>query len=517
MLYCPRSNLTPMSKNNKLQETLGEFIKDLRTSRGYTQTELAKIIKTKQSVIARIESGQQNFSTAILQKIGKALHSKVVSPTSSMDFKITGGSKLSGEITTNTSKNGALALIAASLLNKGVTTLHGVPRIEEVYRFLELLRSIKVKSEWVDEKTLRISPPNSLAIQNIDKETANKIRVSLYLLPALVHGFKESVLPQPGGCRMGSRTILAHQLALESLGVKFSNAEGGIRIQSPNKFQQANTVMYEMSDTATVNAALTASLVPGIHQFDFVSCNYQVTETLLYLQAVGVKIAGIGTSNITVQGVKSIKQDIDFYLSEDPIESMMFISASITTGSKVTIKRCPIDYLKLEMLKLEQMGAKFKLSKPYLSKNGFTKLVDITTLPSKLKALPDKIHAQAYPGINSDNLPFFVPIACKATGNTLIHDWMWENRAIYFTELNKLGAKINLLDPHRVLVEGPVEFKSAQLVCPPALRPAVIILIAMLATPGVSILRNVYSIKRGYEQIAERLNSIGAKIEILSS
>jgi UDP-N-acetylglucosamine 1-carboxyvinyltransferase len=163
------------------------------------------------------------------------------------------------------------------------------------------------------------------------------------------------------------------------------------------------------------------------------------------------------------------------------------------------------------------MGQKMRLGKAYKSWNGKTNLVDITLLPSKLKALEDKIHAQTYPGINSDNLPFFVPIACKATGSTLIHDWMWENRAIYFTELNKLGAKINLLDPHRVTVEGPVSFKPAQIVSPPALRPAVIILISMLAAPGVSILRNIYSIKRGYEEIAERLNSIGAQIEILTS
>src|SRR5690606_10032763 len=123
--------------------------------------------------------------------------------------------------------------------------------------------------------------------------------------------------------------------------------------------------------------------------------------------------------------------------------------------------------------------------------------------------------ALPYPGINTDNLPFFVPIATQTEGTTLIHDWMWENRAIYFTELNRLGANVVLADPHRVFITGPTKLKGAQVVCPPALRPAMIILIAMLAAEGESILRNVYSINRGYEDVAKRLNSIGADIEVL--
>jgi UDP-N-acetylglucosamine 1-carboxyvinyltransferase len=167
------------------------------------------------------------------------------------------------------------------------------------------------------------------------------------------------------------------------------------------------------------------------------------------------------------------------------------------------------------MQKLKAMGLTYDTSKVYLAHNGHTKLVDITVHPSKLKSAGDKIHAQPYPGINTDNLPFFVPIATQAVGTTLIHDWMWENRAIYFTELNRLGANITLADPHRAYVTGPTKLKAAQIVCPPALRPAMIILIAMLAAEGTSILRNVYSINRGYEEIAKRLNTIGAKVEVI--
>ena len=147
--------------------------------------------------------------------------------------------------------------------------------------------------------------------------------------------------------------------------------------------------------------------------------------------------------------------------------------------------------------------------------NGRTKLVDIKTFPSKLTALYEKIESRPYPGLNIDNLPFFAIIATQAKGQTLIHDWVYENRAIYYKELDKLGADTILADPHRLYVNGRTELKPAEIVCPPALRPAAIILIGMLAAHGKSILRNVYSINRGYEDIAKRLNALGAKIKII--
>jgi UDP-N-acetylglucosamine 1-carboxyvinyltransferase len=133
----------------------------------------------------------------------------------------------------------------------------------------------------------------------------------------------------------------------------------------------------------------------------------------------------------------------------------------------------------------------------------------------ELIALEEKLHPNLYPGLNPDNLPYFVPISAIAKGRTLIHDWMYENRAIYYTELTKVGAQIELADPHRLYVTGPTRFTVGDVVCPPALRPASLLLIAMLAARGVSTLRNVYTINRGYEDLAERLNSLGAHITVL--
>jgi len=286
---------------------------------------------------------------------------------------------------------------------------------------------------------------------------------------------------------------------------------------SCQKLHPAEIVMYEASDTATENVLMAAARIPGKTVIKFASANYQVQDLCLFLQQLGVRIEGIGTTTLTVHGKARINQRVRVYPSEDPIEAMLFISAAATTRSSIVIERCPIDFLALELLKLEKMGFKYEILRRYKATNDFTDLVDIKTLPSKLVALEDKIHPQAYPGLNIDNLGFFVPIATQAEGTTLIHDWVYENRAIYFMELNKLGADITLADPHRVYIKGPTKLKAAEIICPPALRPAASILIAMLAADGTSMLRNVYTINRGYEDIANRLRSVGAHISVVTS
>ncbi|MEY2640881.1 MAG: hypothetical protein RL150_274 [Candidatus Parcubacteria bacterium] len=497
------------------QEKLGTFIKLLRQRNGLTQGELAKRLRTSQSAVARMEAGKQNFTTAELAKISEVLNHKIISVQDSIDFKITGGRKLSGSIATNTSKNGALHLMFAALINKGTTTLRSVPRIEEVARVLEVFESIGVSARWLNEKDLAITPPAKYNLKGMNLDSAKRIRSILMGIGSLIHRTPSFSLPFSGGCKMGARTIAAHQYGLEEMGVSIDTKDSAYHI-SHKGLKPADIVLYEASDTATTNLLVAAAGIKGTTTLRFATSNYMVQDVCFFLEQLGVQIDGIGTSTLTVHGRGSdIDQDVEVHISEDPIESMMFLAAAIVTKSTLTITRCPIEFLRLELLKLQKMGQSYKLSKPYMALNGRTALVDITIKPSQLHALEDKIHALPYPGINIDNLPFFVPIATQAEGQTLIHDWMWENRAIYFTELNRLGAQITLADPHRVFIHGKTSLKAAQIVCPPALRPAVIVMIAMLAAEGTSILRNVYSIKRGYEEIAERLNAVGAEIEIL--
>lgn len=507
-----------METSTKLndQEKIGQFIAEIRELKGFTQGGFAKALKTSQSAVARMESGQQNLTTETLAKISAVLNHEIITLADrSVNFKIEGGHKLAGKVAVNTSKNAAVALLCASLLNSGKTLLKNVPKIEEVYRVIEVLVSIGVSVKW-QGNDVEINP-GKINLNNIDKEAAIKTRSVLMLLGPLSHLLKTFNLPLSGGCKLGERTVRPHLFALEKLGVQIQTHHDHYAVTSA-KLKSAEVVLYEMGDTVTENALMAAAKINGVTTIKLASSNYMVQDLCHFLQVLGVKIEGIGTPILKVHGKPHINQRAEFYLSEDPIEAMLFLSLAATTNSAITIERCPIDFLQLELLKLEKMGFKYKIVKRYKSHNGATELVDIKTFPSKLIALEEKIHPQtSNAGVNIDNLPFFVPIATQAKGTTLIHDWVYENRAIYYMELNKLRANIILADPHRVYVEGPSELRAAEVICPPALRPAAIILIAMLAARGASILRNVYSINRGYENLVQRLQSLGAKIEILHS
>jgi UDP-N-acetylglucosamine 1-carboxyvinyltransferase len=376
-----------------------------------------------------------------------------------------------------------------------------------------VLQSIGVSVKWI-ENDLEIKPPAKFNMRLLDKVAAEKTRSIIMLIGPLIHYVKKFKLPQPGGCHIGSRTVKPYLFALEKLGVKIETKEKCYEVEA-NKLRPSEIILYESSDTLTETAVMAASLIPGKTVIKYASANYMGQEVCFYLEQCGVKIEGVGSSTITVHGVKEINMPVTYHLSEDPIESMFFLAAAIVTGSSLRINRCPIDFLELELLKLEKMGFKYKILKRHKALNGKTNLVDIRTYPSRLIALEEKIHPSVYPGLNMDNLPFFAVIATRAKGTTLIHDWPYEKRAIYTKDLDKLGADTVLVDPHRLYITGPTKLKGTEVICPPALRPAAILLIGMLAAEGISTLRNIYSINRGYEDIVNRLNTLGARITIL--
>lgn len=498
----------------KSMKNIGQSIADLRETQGITQATLAKLLKTTQSAVARIESGRQNVSADMLRKISKALNKNLITLSpGTVNVKVTGGKKLSGTIETNTSKNGAVGLLCASLLNKGTTTLHRMPRIEEVHRIIEVLESIGVKVEW-HNNTVKLTPPQKFNLSKINTEAARRTRSIVMFIGPLIHELAKFSLPQSGGCKLGSRTVRPHYYALENFGVAIDTSDDSYQI-THTRSQPNEVILYESGDTVTENTLFAAARTPSTTTIKYASANYMVQEICTFLSLLGVKIEGFGTTTLKVTGVANIDQDIEYTLAEDPTDTMFFIATAIVTNSAITITRCPIEFLELELLKLQKMGFLYKQSKPYYSHNGVTKLVDISTKPAKLTALHEKIHPAVYPGLNIDNLPFFAVIATQANGQTLIHDWVYEKRAIYFTELDKLGADTVLADPHRIFITGPTKLKPAELICPPALRPATILLIAMLGANGDSILRNIYSINRGYENLIARLTSLGASVSYL--
>ncbi|MEO6089227.1 MAG: UDP-N-acetylglucosamine 1-carboxyvinyltransferase [Umezawaea sp.] len=495
---------------------IGGLVRDSRKHRGWTQAQLAEALGTSQSAINRIEQGNQNLTVETLTRISEALDSEIVSLGRSgpVHLRVEGGHQLSGEINVKTSKNAGVALLCASLLNEGRTILRKVARIEEVNRILEVLGSIGVRTRWLNEDNdLEVVPPARLDLANMDVEAARRTRSIIMFLGPLMHHETTFELPYAGGCALGTRTVEPHMTALRPFGLEVKATAGSYHAEvGDTAGPHRPIVLTERGDTVTENALMAAARRDGVTVIRNASPNYMVQDLCFFLVQLGVRIDGIGTTTLTVHGVPKLRKDVDYSPSEDPIEAMSLVTAAIVTSSQITVRRVPIEFLEIELALLEEMGLDYDRSEEYPAANGRTRLVDLVVRPSVLHAPVDKIHPMPFPGLNIDNLPFFALIAAVAQGSTLIHDWVYENRALYLTELTKLGAKVTLMDPHRVYVEGPTHWSGAEVICPPALRPAVVVLLAMLAAKGSSVLRNVYVINRGYEQLAERLNLLGARI-----
>lgn len=503
---------------HETNQKVGRLIHQIRQDRGLTQAAFARQLGTSQSAVNRIEHGKQNLSLETLGRISDVLDKQIIAVTQgAVNLQIEGGHRLHGEITLKTSKNAAVALLCASLLNKGTTRLKRVAKIEEVNRIIEVLTSIGVHVRWVGESDLEIKVPAKLNLDKINQEAARKTRAVIMMVGPLMHDYGEFKIPYAGGCEIGRRSVLPHIYGLEEFGTNIIAKSGHYNVNVRRRLPGRPVVLYESGDTVTENMIMAAARSDGETVIKMASANYAIQDLCFFLQKLGVKIDGIGSTTLTIHGVRDIKKSVTYSPSEDPVEAMTFISAAVTTDSSITIKRVPLDFLELELLKLEKMGLRYKASNTYKADNGNTTLADITIYRhnGKLKAPEEKLYGRPYPGLNIDNLPYFVPIVAVAKGRTLIHDWVYEDRALMYTEMKKIGVTLELADPHRVFIQGPTTWRAADVVTPSGLRPAVMLLIGMLAAPGVSMLRNVYTINRGYEDLAERLNSLGAHIEVL--
>ncbi|MFT3860976.1 MAG: UDP-N-acetylglucosamine 1-carboxyvinyltransferase [Micropruina sp.] len=495
---------------------VGYLIRDARRQRGLTQQELADELGTSPDIVNDLEGGHRQLSVELVNRIAEALdQSEPVG--GALHLRIRGETKLSGAIDVRSSKNAAVALLCASLLNRGRTVLRGIAQIEEVNRILEVLTSIGVRATWSDDRSeLELIRPARLKLEHMDEEAARRTRSIIMFLGPLLHDELLFELPYAGGCNLGTRTVTPHLHALRQFGLDIKATEGSYHAQVAPIDPDAprSITLTERGDTVTENALMAAARHPGETVIRNASSNYMVQDVCFFLQQLGVRIEGIGSTTLRVRGLAVIDADVSFAPSEDPIEAMSLLTAAIVTGSELTVQRCPIEFLEIELAILTEMGLRFDLSPEYPADNGHTRLVDITVYPSQLHANADKIHPMPFPGLNIDNLPFFAVIAATATGQTTIHDWVYENRAIHLVELTKLGAKVQLLDPHRIIVTGPTRWRGQEIICPPALRPAVCLLLAALAARGTSVLRDVYVINRGYEDLPNRLNQLGAHIEV---
>ncbi|MCC2592902.1 UDP-N-acetylglucosamine 1-carboxyvinyltransferase [Tessaracoccus sp. OS52] len=499
-------------------QSLGIMIREARVSRGWSQQRLADEVGTAQSAVHRIENGQQNLSLNMIGRLAEALEMPLIQTATAgqMNFEVQGPTKLAGEIEVRSSKNAAVALLCASMLNRGRTLLRGIARIEEVDRIYEVLESLGMKMTWTgDGQDLELVRPDVLDWENIDQRAARRTRSILMFLGPLLHDFDEFRLPYAGGCDLGARTVHPHMSALHRFGLSVEATDGQYHASVNREgVTERHVTLVERGDTVTENALMAAARTPGVTVLRNASGNYMVQDLCFFLELLGVKIEGIGTTTLRVEGVRDINVDIEYHISEDPIEAMSLLTAGIVTGSEITVRRCPIEFLEVEVAVLDEMGQRLTLSPEYTSRNGKTRLVDITVHPSRLVAPLDKIHPMPFPGLNIDNLPFFAVICATAQGQSIIYDWVYDNRAIHLKKLEDLGANVTLMDAHRLMIIGPTRWRGRDVECPPALRPAVCLLLAAMAARGTTNLTDVYVINRGYEDLPQRLNKLGARINV---
>jgi UDP-N-acetylglucosamine 1-carboxyvinyltransferase len=419
----------------------------------------------------------------------------------------------SGTVEAVSGKNATIAMLFGALMIKGTNTFHDVSRVAEVDRVLELLASIGVKHAWEGDTTLHLDTTAPYTLDTIDPKACASGRISLLLMGALAHLDTPYKLYRTAGCNLGKRTVGPHVYTLAQLGVHAERMTDHYMVKNNTDRVGAEIVMYESGDTTTENVIMAAVLAKGTTTIRFASSNYMVQDLCHFLVHAGAKIDGIGTTTLTITGVDSLQDHVEYWVSPDPIDAMAWISLAVTTGAEMTITNCSLPFLELELEKLRMMGQRFELTNQRQAKSSGIRVADVTCFPSTLTALPDKIYGRPYPGLNIDNLPFFAPIATQAAGKTLIHDWPYENRALYNLEFQKLGASVILLDPHRVIIEGPTPLKAGEVVAPYAIRPAMSLLIAMIAAEGKSTLRNIYPIERAYVRLIERMQGLGITIE----
>jgi len=420
-------------------------------------------------------------------------------------FVINGGKPLSGEIEVRGAKNAAFPILAATLLTKKECVISNLPLIEDIFRMVEILKSMGSKVSWVSERTLKIKN-SQVDPAKIKDDIICLLRGSvLFLGPLLARFGKVCKFPQPGGCVIGARPIDVHLDSFKQMGIGIKEQSGKYTLEAGKmKDGVRQVILNELSVTATENLMLLASLTPGKTIIKIADQDYQVQELAKFLKKMGVKIAGVGTHQISIDGSKTLG-GAEHFLMYDPIEAGTFILTAAATRGNVLVKNVELKFLELPLKKLRDFGVPYEI----VGKNS------VRVLPWKSLKI-DKIQSLPYPGIPSDLQSAFGVISTQSPGSTLIHDPLYEGRLKYLEELNRMGAEIYFADPHRAIINGPTQLYGRELGSLD-LRGGAALVIAGLVAKGKTVIGNIYQIDRGYEKIEERLQKIGADIKRVKS
>lgn len=419
-------------------------------------------------------------------------------------FIVSGRHELSGSIRPAGNKNAALPVLAATLMSSEPVTIGNVPRIRDVATLLEIMESLGAGVTWTGPGTVKIDAANVRA-GNLDPELSQRIRASILLAGPLLARFGSLSLPPPGGDVIGRRRLDTHVLAFRALGARVRTA-AGLEIDG-RSLVGGDMFLDEPSVTATENAIMAATQARGETLIRNAAAEPHVQDLCRCLNRMGARIAGIGTSTLTIEGVSSLG-GAEFELGADHIETGSFIGLAAVTRSRLVIENAPIRHLDSILIGFRRLGIDCTVDGPDLIVDGRREPV---IQMDAFGHLP-KVDDGPWPAFPADLTSIAVVAATQARGTVLVHEKMFESRMFFTDKLVAMGARIILCDPHRVVVVGPSPLRGAR-VESPDIRAGMAMLIAALGARGTSVIRNAGQIERGYESIDRRLAKLGARIE----
>jgi UDP-N-acetylglucosamine 1-carboxyvinyltransferase len=410
-------------------------------------------------------------------------------------FIVQGGEKLEGKIRLSGNKNSALKLIPAALLADTPTTLTNVPDISDVAVMLDLISRMGVKVVKRDHEVT--IDPQGLSSFDPDPDLSAKFRASVVLAAPLLVRFGKAIVTPPGGDQIGERLLDTHFAMMQKMGVTIKRKDGRFYLDWKKKIA-TDIFLDEPSVTATEMGLMMASSMSQKIIIDDVATEPHVENLAQMLSKMGADISGIGSNVLGIKGGKL--RGVEHKVCADHIEGGTFAIAAAITGGKIEIEDFEAKKYPMMLNYLGYMGVNYKTSDNTL-----------TVLPSHLVASRGKFQTRPWPGFPTDLMSSFIVLATQTEGTVVCHDWMYEWRMFFVDDLISMGAKIFIADPHRVIVSGPTPLMSDRLFCKD-IRAGISVILAALTASGRSEIENVEVVARGYENIGQRLRSLGAEI-----
>ena len=415
-------------------------------------------------------------------------------------YIIKGGNPLVGEVEIGGAKNAALAILAAAIMTDETVTIDNLPDVNDINVLLEAISGIGAEVARIDRHTVRINGSN---IENFDIEYdyIKKIRASYYLLGALLGKYKRAEVALPGGCNIGSRPIDQHLKGFRALGA-YVDIEHGKIIAEAERLIGKHIYFDVVSVGATINVMMAASMAEGLTILENVAKEPHVVDVANFLNSMGANIRGAGTDVIKIRGVSRLHKT-DYSIIPDQIEAGTFMFAAAATRGDVTVMNVIPKHLEATIAKLVEIGCEVE------------EFDDAVRVVSKGDLHNTQVKTLPYPGFPTDMQPQIGVTLALCKGTSTITESIFENRFKYLSELARMGANVKV-EGNAATIEGVDKFSGAR-VSAPDLRAGAALVIAGMAADGITIVDDIVYIQRGYERFEEKLRSLGAVIERVST